>query len=78
MGGISSQNNDSNLQQLSLGCGYLAGSTEGGWSGFWTAASAITGGYAAGTGSALAYGAAVSTTTPPGWVAWVSVGAAAL
>jgi hypothetical protein len=41
MGGISSNANDSNLQQVTVGCGYMAGSTEDGASGAWTAATGI-------------------------------------
>jgi hypothetical protein len=80
MGSISSnkQNEDSNLQQISLGSGYLAGATEGGWSGFWTAAAAMSGGYATTVGGALAYGWIVSGTNPAGWIAWGSVGVGAL
>ena len=43
MNGVNSRISDSGFQQVSIGCGYMAGETEGGASGAWTAASALSG-----------------------------------
>ncbi|MCF0191187.1 MAG: hypothetical protein HUJ96_07995 [Marinilabiliaceae bacterium] len=52
----------------------MAGSTEGGWSGFWDSASNMT---ACAAGGMAAYGigtAYVSTTNPIGWTYWAVTG----
>ncbi|MCF6297031.1 MAG: hypothetical protein L3J08_03460 [Flavobacteriaceae bacterium] len=76
MQGVATTSNkqDMSLQQLTVGAGYMAGETEGGASGAWTAAAGI------GTGvtSALFYGSLANTWNPLGWVGWAATGAAAL
>jgi hypothetical protein len=79
MGGINStSHSESNLQQVSVGAGYMAGATEGGASGAWSAVSNIT----ACTSSGMAiYGAASvvgTATNPVGWGYWAITGVIAL
>lgn len=80
MQGMSMKNNnqDVSMQQISVGAGYMAGATEGGASGAWTAVSAMGGGYAVTVGGGLAKTWFISGTNPAGWVAWGSVVAAGL
>lgn len=66
MGGASSKTNDVSTQQVGVGCGYMAGKTEGGASGAWNAASNFCVGTAAGMATAGAYAAVASTTNPVG------------
>ena|ERR1035437_9238115 len=58
MQGSLKQNNGANLQQLSLGTAYMAGSTEGGTSSMWNQATNLLTGVAVVTGT-VALGAAV-------------------
>jgi hypothetical protein len=67
-------NNDANLQQISIGAGYMAGSSEGGAAGAWTAASALAGGAAVTVG----YGALTNVWNPAGWVGGAVAGGLAL
>ncbi|MBY2897306.1 hypothetical protein J8K87_16025 [Bacteroides fragilis] len=73
IGGINN-NNDSSLQQVSLGCGYMATSSEGGAIGAWTAASAMTGMAA----EQIATGGTFLGWTPVGWGMWAGAGVCAL
>ncbi len=76
MQGISTKSNQvANLQQVSIGAGYMAGNAES-TSGtvIWGSVSAVTGG-AAGT---VAYGALVNSWNPAGWVGWGVAGVCAL
>ncbi|HSD09293.1 hypothetical protein [Flavobacterium sp.] len=75
---MKSTKQDISVQQVSVGAGYMAGASEGGASGGWVAVSAMTGGYATTVGGGLATTWFVSGTNPAGWVAWTSVGVAAL
>lgn len=68
------KSNSSNLQQVSIGCGYMAGETEGGASGAWTAASGIAGG----ASIAVGYGALTNAWNPAGWVGGAVAGVCAL
>jgi hypothetical protein len=72
MGGISNQSNDSNLQQVSLGCAWIAAETEigAGARAAWAKASNITEGICIAMAANGAYHSYVSTSTPPGWVYW--------
>ena len=78
MGGIATQNSGANLQQLAVGCGYMAGATEGGASGAWTAAAGVLGGTAAGLATAGGYAAVATTTNPVGWGFWAVTAVIAL
>jgi hypothetical protein len=62
------------LQQVSLGCGYMSGRSEGGAAGAWGAAAGMAGGFAVTAGGA----ALVNAWNPAGWVIGVVVGGAAL
>ncbi len=68
------QNSDVNKQQISIGAGYMAGSSEGGKAGAWTAASALAGGAAI----AVGYGALTNAWNPLGWVGGAVAGGLAL
>ncbi|GIZ16312.1 hypothetical protein RCZ15_15170 [Capnocytophaga catalasegens] len=76
MGGVNKTNKiDSNLQQVAVGCGYMASQSEGGGAtGAWMAASGVATGFAVN----VAYGAAVNTWNPAGWVGWGVAGISAL
>lgn len=63
---IKNTNQDTSVQQVTLGAGYMAGSTEGGTSGAWNAASNIGAGVTAG----LFYGSLTNSWNPLGWVGW--------
>jgi hypothetical protein len=79
MNGINSgKTNDSSLQQVGVGCAYVAGETEGGVSNAWNAASNWCLTVSAGGAIAGLTGAAFSTTNPVGWGYWASVGVIAL
>jgi hypothetical protein len=66
--------NDKNLQQVSIGAGYMAGSSEGGAAGAWTAVSGLAGGAAVTVG----YGALTNAWNPAGWVGGAVAGGLAL
>jgi hypothetical protein len=75
MGGINGNSQDStdcNLQQVSVGCAWIAGETEvgPGATSAWSKASEITGGICVTMAGLGAYHSYVSTSTPPGWVYW--------
>ena len=76
MQGISTKNSkeDVSMQQITVGCGYMAGSSEGGASGAWNAASNIGAGVTAG----LFYGSLTYTWNPLGWVGYATTIASAL
>ncbi len=81
MQGVSTKNtNDVSMQQVCVGSAIAAGYCENGSPAQygWGAVSAMTGGYAANTASALTVAAPISTTNPVGWGAWISVGVSAL
>lgn len=74
--GVATTNNkqDVSLQQVSIGAGYMAGSTEGGASGAWTAVSGLSGGAAITVG----WGALTNAWNPLGWVGGAVAGGLAL
>lgn len=75
MQGMSTKsNNDVSMQQVSIGCGYMATSSEGGAVGAWTAGAAISGGIAIN----VATGGSLLSWNPVGWAALGVAGAAAL
>lgn len=78
MGGISQNHDDVSTMQVGIGCGYMAGATEGGASGAWGAASALCISTAAGMAVNGAAAAPASTTNPVGWVYWGVTAATAL
>lgn len=57
-------------QQVAVGCGYVAGETEGGASGAWNTAADALGATAAGMAINGAYHAYATTTNPVGWGYW--------
>lgn len=61
-------------QQVSLGCGYMAGETEGSASGGWIAACAMSGAAA----GHIATGGTILGWNPVGWGMWAGAGACAL
>jgi hypothetical protein len=66
--------NDKNLQQVAVGAGYMAGTSEGGAAGAWTAVAGMAGGAA----GAVAYGAITNAWNPAGWVGGAVAGGLAL
>lgn len=74
MNGVNSRISDSGFQEVSIGCGYMAGETEGGASGAWTAASALSGAAA----GQIATGGSFLGWTPVGWGMWAGAGVCAL
>jgi len=78
MGSISQNHEDLSTTQVGIGCGYMAGSTEGGASGAWNAASNVCTGAAGGMAAAGAAASVVSTTNPVGWGYWAVTGLVAL
>lgn len=68
------QNEEVSLQQVSVGCAYMAGDSEGGASSAWDRASDITGAVAAGMAINGAYHAYATTTNPVGWGYWAVTG----
>jgi hypothetical protein len=78
MSGINAKSNDSNLQQVGVGAGYMAGATEGGASGAWSAVSDLAVGTASGMAGVGLGSIYISGTTPVGWAYWVVTGVVAL
>jgi hypothetical protein len=78
MMGINQKSNDSNLQQVGLGCAIGAHYTEGGLSAGLSYGAGVCGGTASGMAVVGAYGAAATTTNPVGWGYWVVTGVVAL
>jgi hypothetical protein len=75
MNGINSKKmNDSNLQQIGVGAGYLSGATEGGASGAWGAVSNLAVGTASGMAAVGLGSIYISGTTPVGWGYWAVTG----
>jgi hypothetical protein len=74
MGGISLKTQNANLQQVGIGCGYMAGVTEGGASGAWAAASNLACCTSSGMAVLGAGASIVSTTNPVGWGYWAVTG----
>jgi len=72
MGSMNVKGYDIGIQQVSVGCAYVAGSTEGGTSGAWSQAGEITGAIAAGMAINGAYHAYATTTNPVGWGYWAT------
>jgi hypothetical protein len=75
MGGINGNSQDStdcNLQQVSIGCAWIAGETEvgPGATSAWSKASDICKDVCTVMAANGAYHSYVSTTTPPGWGYW--------
>lgn len=71
---VKNTNQDMSVQQVSLGAGYMAGSTEGGTAGAWAAGSAMAGAAA----GQVATGGTLLGWTPVGWGMWAGAGALAL
>ncbi|MDR2805867.1 MAG: hypothetical protein LBB85_09590 [Dysgonamonadaceae bacterium] len=79
MNGINSkETNDSSLQQVGVGAGYMAGVTEGGASGAWSAVSNLAVGTASGMAAVGLGSIYISGTTPVGWGYWVVTGVVGL
>ena len=81
MQGISQKNvqqQDINLQQVSIGAGYIAGETEGGASGAWNAVSNIAAGTAAGMATVGIGSVVLTAPTPVGLGYWITTGVVAL
>lgn len=74
MGGINENSTDSTLQQVALGCGYMAGEAEGGASGAWTVGAAL----ATGAAGQIATGGTFLGWNPVGWGMWAGAGVCAL
>lgn len=74
MNGVNSRISDSDFQQVSIGCGYMAGETEGSASGAWTAASALSGA----TVGQIATGGSFLGWPPVGWGMWAGAGVCVL
>jgi hypothetical protein len=74
MNGINSKTNDSSLQQIGVGAGYMAGVTEGGASGAWSAVSNLSVETASGMAAVGLGSIYISGTTPVGWGYWVVTG----
>lgn len=69
-----SEKQDVSTQQIGAGCAYFAGETEGGASGAWTAACAMSGAAA----GQIATGGTILGWNSVGWGMWVGAGACAL
>jgi len=80
MQGVATTSNkqDVNLQQVSIGAGYMAGETEGGDSGAWGAVSTMAAGTASGMATVGVGAAVLTTTNPVGWGYWAITGVVAL
>ncbi|MDR1553183.1 MAG: hypothetical protein LBS69_06955 [Prevotellaceae bacterium] len=76
MGGINGNSQDSSLQQVSIGCAWIAGETEVGpdATSAWSRASDITGGICVGMAVNGAYHAYATSTNPVGWGYWAVTG----
>tara|TARA_B100000780_G_scaffold277983_1_gene250096 strand:+ start:2943 stop:3233 length:291 start_codon:yes stop_codon:yes gene_type:complete len=73
-GTMKKENKQMNLQQVAVGAGYMAGSSEGGAAGAWTAVSGMAGAAAVTVG----YGALTQVWNPFGWVGGATAGVLAL